>query len=109
MSLFGAMTQRWEVNRGFLGLLPVDSATELGRSSTDIGEGAVVFVPFIPLGGLGEVPRPPFPFFTVEGGSFVSTDGGGVATFSASSGSFFSSFSTFLNGIWLTLTLNLQI
>ena len=74
----------------------MDSATELGRSSTDIGEGAVVLVPLTPLGGLGEVPRPPLPFLT-DTGSFVSTDSGGVDTFSASSGSFFSSFSTFLH------------
>lgn len=82
-------------NKGFLGVLPVDSATELGRSSTEIGEGAVALVPLEPLGGLGDVPRPPLPFFT-DTGSLVSTERGGVATFSVSSGSFFSSFSTFL-------------
>ena len=76
-------------------MLPVDSATELGRSSTEIGEGAVALVPLEPLGGLGDVPRPPLPFFT-DTGSLVSTERGGVATFSVSSGSFFSSFSTFL-------------
>ena len=35
------------------------SATELGLSSTEIGLGADVLVPFTPLVGLGDVPRPP--------------------------------------------------
>ena len=82
---------------GFLGALPVDSATELGRSSTDMGDGAAVLAPLPPFTGLGEVPRPPLPFFVVEGGSLVSKESGGVATFSVSSGSFFSSTATFLS------------
>ena len=57
-SICHRMIKCW-THTGFLGALAVLSATELGLSSTEIGLGADVLVPFTPLVGLGDVPRPP--------------------------------------------------